>query len=75
MTGATQGTPSYTGPTSQFPSGPLSNVESFGAGQAHSETPGAVAGALRGELTTGTLVRSGGSIESHGIGVNANHTA
>lgn len=75
MSGATQGTPSYSGPSSQFPTGPLSTVESFGAGQRDVGTPGSIAGSIKAELTAGTLVRGGGSIESHGVGVNANHTA
>jgi hypothetical protein len=73
--GPAQGTPSYTGPSSQFPTGPLSNVEAAGAAQRTVGTPGSIAGALKAELAQGTLVRGGGSIESHGVGVNANHTA
>ena len=73
--GPTQGTPSYTGPSSQFPAGPLSNIEAAGAAQREVGTPGSVAGSLKAELAQGTLVRGGGSVESHGIGVNANHSA
>ncbi len=71
---------SYSGPAAQFPNGPLSNIESCGAAAAHSETAGVIAGGFKSQLADGTLVRGGGSVESHGteshgIGVNANHSA
>jgi hypothetical protein len=73
--GPAQGPPAFTGPSSQFPTGPLSTVESFGAAQSHDQTVGAIAGAFKAELSQGTLVRGGGSIESHGIGAKADHSA
>jgi len=69
------GTPAYSGPSAKFPTGPLSNVESFGAGQTRGGTPGAIAGSIKQELTQGTFVRGGGSVESHGIGVNTDRHA
>jgi hypothetical protein len=64
------GIPAYTGPSSQFPTGPLSQLEQRGANAMHAETPGSVAGELRALLAAG-----GFNEKSSGIGANTDHQA
>jgi hypothetical protein len=67
---ATSGFPTYTGPSSQFPTGGLSPLYARGAGETQGETPGAIASSLKAELTA-----TGFTEASRGVGVHADHHA
>ena len=66
----TPGIPTYTGPSSQFPNGPLSPLEQRGHDAEQADTPGTEAGDLRALLASG-----GFNDKGSGIGNHADHRA